>query len=586
MRFGAGQGPPIADEAQRATPCSPDAEKRPASNVVEVGFDADLTDCKDGAFYNEYCTDISSLALNFVPCPFVSSCPSIGKSKAKKKKMDASAGPRRFSTSGEERVGLLSEARKKSQQYGTLPGASELERLVSPDGTVEVHTTAGAEARILFKSSIPLMLTYLLQYNFSLVTIFVVGHIGTDELGAVSLASMTANITGLAVYEGLATSLDTLCAQAYGSGKKTLVGLHLQRMCLFMLLVTIPIGALWLTSGWILAALVPEKELAHLAGKYLSLLLAGAPGYAIFEAGKRFTQAQGLFNASLFVLLVATPINIVLNYVFVFVLDWDLTGAALATVVSNNLLPILLWIYIYFLNPSSLSCWGGFSKSALTNWGPMAKLAIPGIIMVETEWLAFDILTFSSSYLSTAHLAAQSIVMTMAVAIYHVPFSVGVAVSTRLGNLIGAGSLTAARVATKAYILTFLAIGLFDFVLLAGCKNILPKAFTTDPVVQDIVSTVLPLLAVFQFCDSTTALVNALLRGLGKQAIGGWCNLFVYYVIAVPLALVLCFKADLKLLGLWTGCAVGSSCISLTEGVYMKFYKWEKAVEDARSREE
>ena len=114
--------------------------------------------------------------------------------------MDASAGPRRFSTSGEERVGLLSEGRKNSQQYGTLPDASELERLVSPNGTVEVHTTAGKEARILFKSSIPLMLTYLLQYNFSLVTIFVVGHIGTDELGAVSLASMTANITGLAVY--------------------------------------------------------------------------------------------------------------------------------------------------------------------------------------------------------------------------------------------------------------------------------------------------------------------------------------------------------------------------------------------------
>lgn len=169
MRFGAGQGPSVADEAQRATPCSPDAAQRPASDVVEVHVEADLTDCKDAAFYNEYYTDISSLALNFVPCPFVSGCPSIGKSKTGKKKMDASAGPRRFSTSGEERVGLLSEARKKSQQYGTLPDASELERLVSPNGTVEVHTTAGAEARILLKSSIPLMLTYLLQVSHSLV---------------------------------------------------------------------------------------------------------------------------------------------------------------------------------------------------------------------------------------------------------------------------------------------------------------------------------------------------------------------------------------------------------------------------------
>jgi MATE family multidrug resistance protein len=160
-------------------------------------------------------------------------------------------------------------------------------------------------------------------------------------------------------------------------------------MILFMLAVTIPIGAIWLCSGWILAALVPEKAIAHLAGYYLSLLLAGAPGYAIFEAGKRFTQAQGLFNASLFVLLIATPINIALNYVFVFVLDWDLTGAALATVISNNLLPLLLWIYVYFVNPSSLECWGGFTKAAFTNWGPMAKLAVPGIVMVETEWLAF-----------------------------------------------------------------------------------------------------------------------------------------------------------------------------------------------------
>ncbi|KAF2995217.1 hypothetical protein E8E13_001859 [Curvularia kusanoi] len=571
----------------------PRAKGAPPSPDKCAAPDVDAHDIKqEAAAHNEYSyTDISTLALNSVPCPFVSSCPSIGKSSKKqkkvKRKMDASAGPRRFSASGEERVGLLADASKQDHQYGTLPDASELERLISPNGTtVELHTTAGAEAKILFKSSIPLMLTYLLQYNFSLVTIFVVGHIGTDELGAVSLASMTANITGLAVYEGLATSLDTLCAQAYGSGKKTLVGLHLQRMCLFMLLVTIPIGALWLTSGWILAALVPEKELAHLAGKYLSLLLAGAPGYAIFEAGKRFTQAQGLFNASLFVLLIATPINIILNYLFVFVLNWDLTGAALATVVSNNLLPLLLWIYVYFINPSSLECWGGFSPSAFTHWGPMAKLAIPGIIMVETEWLAFDILTFSSSYLSTAHLAAQSIVMTMAVAIYHVPFSVGVAVSTRLGNLIGAGSLRAARIATKSYILTFLAIGLVDFAVLAACKDVLPKAFTTDPVVRDIVSTVLPLLAVFQFCDSTTALVNALLRGLGKQAIGGWCNLFVYYVIAVPLALTLCFKADLKLMGLWAGCAVGSSCISVTEGVFMKFFDWGRAVEEARGREE
>ncbi|KAH7066783.1 mate-domain-containing protein [Paraphoma chrysanthemicola] len=523
--------------------------------------------------------DISSLALAFIPFPYTAGYT-----------MDSPAA-RRFSTSAEERVGLLNAHRDsvaKLQQYGTVSTTDEIERLLSQnEGTVEeLETTAGKEARLLAKYSVPLMITYLLQYNFSLVTIFVVGHIGTDELGAVSLATMTANITGLAVYEGLATSLDTLCAQAYGSGRKELVGLHLQRMILFMLLVTLPIGAVWLNSGWILAALVPEKELAHLAGRYLSILLAGAPGYAIFEAGKRFTQAQGLFNASLFVLLIATPINVLLNYLFVFVLKWDLVGAALATVLSHNLLPVLLFIYVYFVNPDSLECWAGFTRDAFRHWGPMAKLAVPGIIMVETEWLAFDILTFSTSYISTAHLAAQSIVMSLAVAIYHVPFSVGVAVSTRLGNLIGAGSLSAARTATRTYVLTFLIIGIVDFTFLTALRNVLPHAFSNDPEVISIVSTVLPLLAVFQFCDSTTALANAILRGLGLQAIGGWANLFVYYVIAVPLALFLCFPKDLKLVGLWAGCAVGSSCITLSEGIYMYLYDWKRAVDDARRREE
>lgn len=361
---------PLGDEPQQPSP---------SLSILNPDFDEKEADQLG------YSDDISSLALAFVPLPFTAGGISYT--------MDAPDGPRRFSTTNEERVGLLKahDNAAKQQQYGTLlPDPADLERLASQEGIVgELGTTAGTEAKLLLKYSLPLMGTYLLQYSFSLVTIFVVGHIGTDELGAVSLASMTANITGLAVYEGLATSLDTLCAQAYGSGKKTLVGLHLQRMILFMLLVTVPIGAVWLCSGWILAALVPEKELAHLAGRYLSLLLAGAPGYAIFEAGKRFTQAQGLFNASLFVLLIATPVNIVLNYAFVFVLDWNLTGAALATVVSQNLLPLLLWIYVYFVNPASLECWGGFTKSAFSHWGPMAKLAVPGIVMVETEWLAF-----------------------------------------------------------------------------------------------------------------------------------------------------------------------------------------------------
>ena len=183
----------------------------------------------------------------------------------------------------------------------------------------KIQTTWQREAKVLGRYSAPLVLTFLLQYSLTVASIFTVGHIGKVELGAVSLASMTANITGYAVYQGLATSLDTLCAQAYGSGRKKLVGLQTQRMVYFLWVITIPIGILWLSAEKILEKVVPEKEVAILAGQYLRIVLIGAPGYATFESVKRYLQAQGLFSASLYVLLICAPVNALMNWLFVWV---------------------------------------------------------------------------------------------------------------------------------------------------------------------------------------------------------------------------------------------------------------------------
>jgi multidrug resistance protein, MATE family len=182
-----------------------------------------------------------------------------------------------------------------------------------------IHTTWRREAHVLTKYSAPLMLTFILQYSLSMASIFAVGHLGKVELGAVSLSSMTANITGFAVYNGLATSLDTLCAQAFGSGKKRLVGLQMQRMVLFLFVVTIPISICWFFADKILMRITPETEVAVLAGRYLKIIIWGAPGYACFESGKRYAQAQGIFTASLYVLLICAPLNAFMHWLFVWV---------------------------------------------------------------------------------------------------------------------------------------------------------------------------------------------------------------------------------------------------------------------------
>ena len=178
---------------------------------------------------------------------------------------------------------------------------------------------------------------------------------------------MSANITCYSFVQGLATSLDTLCSQAYGSGHRHLVGLQLQRMTYFLLLLLIPVAALWLNAEAILVHMIPDPRSAELAALYLKVVLAGTPAFVCFEGGKRFVQAQGLFQATTYVLMFVAPLNILLNYVFVWRFGWGYIGAPIAVVITQNLMPILLFLYVWLID--GRQCWGGFTKRALSNWG-------------------------------------------------------------------------------------------------------------------------------------------------------------------------------------------------------------------------
>lgn len=447
-----------------------------------------------------------------------------------------------------------------------------------------IQTTWQREAKVIARYSGPLMVTFVLQYSLTVASIFTVGHIGTVELGAVSLASMSANITGYAIYQGLATSLDTLCAQAFGSGRKKLVGLQMQRMVYFLWSITIPIAMIWLAADKILSALVPEPEVAHLAGLYLKVVLFGAPGYAAFEAGKRFVQAQGLFSASLYVLLFCAPFNAFMNWLLVWKLQWGFIGAPIAVAITDTLLPIGLFIYVRFFSKSGMSCWNGFTKRAFQNWGPMIKLALPGVIMIEAECLAFEILTFAASYFGTTVLAAQSVLATLTSLTFQIPFPLSIAGSTRVANLIGATLADAAKVSTKVTFAAAIIVGILNVTLLSTLKDYIPRLFTSDPEVIEIVAAILPLCAAFQLFDALAASCNGILRGLGRQKFGGYVQLFCYYVFAMPISFGTAFGLGWGLWGLWTGVALALGLVALIEFIYLSRTDWQRSVDEARAR--
>lgn len=446
----------------------------------------------------------------------------------------------------------------------------------------KIKTSWQRETKTLLTYASPMVITFVLQYSLTVASIFTVGHLGKVELGAVSLASMTANITGYAIYQGLATSLDTLCAQAYGSGRKKLVGLQFQRMVMFLWVLTIPIGLIWFFGEYILQAIVPERRSAELAGLYLRVLLCGAPGYALFESGKRFVQAQGLFSSTTYVLLIAAPANAFMNWLFVWHFNWGFVGAPIAVAITDNLLPLLLFLYVYFIDGKQ--CWNGLTRKAFSNWGPMIKLALPGLLMVEAEFLAFEVLTLAASYFSTTHLAAQSVLSTLTAITFQIPFSISIASSTRVANLIGATLSEAAKTSAKVAFYAAVVVGLFNVTILFVLRNEIPQLFTSDQDVVYLVAKVLPLCAAFQLFDALAATANGLLRGLGRQEVGGYVNLFCYYVVAMPISFGTAFALNWELEGLWLGVALALGLVAAIEGWFLWTTSWERAVEEAQNR--
>lgn len=176
--------------------------------------------------------------------------------------------------------------------------------------------------------------------------------------------------------------------------------------------------------------------------------------------------------------------------------------------------------------------------------------------MVEAECLAFEILTLASSYFGTSHLAAQSVLATITTFTWQIPFPISIAASTRIANMIGATLTDSARLSAKVSITASAAVGIFNVILLSSLRRFLPHLFTSDEGVISLVANVLPLCAAFQLFDALAASCNGIMRGIGRQNVGGWVQLFCYYGVAMPVSMGTAFGLHWELYGLWSGVAL------------------------------
>ncbi|KAM9908406.1 hypothetical protein OXX69_006041 [Metschnikowia pulcherrima] len=446
-----------------------------------------------------------------------------------------------------------------------------------------LHTTFSVEARMLGRYSLPLIVTFVLEHLFSIISLLVVGHLGKNELAAVSLASMTSTIS-LAVFEGIATALDTLCPHAYGAGNYELVSTYVQRCTMFSLVAYVPCVLFWWNSGSLLQYIIENDEVLRLTTQFLRVLIAGGPAYIFFENAKRFLQAQGIFEAGTGVLFVSAPINIFLSWFLVWNKKYGIgyIGAPIATVINFWIMSLLLVLYVVFVDGSK--CWYGFCgvRKLFQNWGQLSHLAIPGIVMLESEYVAYEIMTLLASYFGTTELAAQSAVGSIASLTYMVPFAVSIAASTRIANFVGAQNLYSAKVATKTGLLAGLAVATANCFVLFTFRYQIARLFTEDPDVTElIVSLFTPLVSILQIFDGLASVASGILRAQGLQKIGGLINFLAYYAFAMPLAFLLTKTTELKLKGLWIGIGSGMFLIGVIETLVILTCNWDVVLQKA-----
>ncbi|EAU33954.1 conserved hypothetical protein [Aspergillus terreus NIH2624] len=436
-----------------------------------------------------------------------------------------------------------------------------------------------AEFWILLKGSVPVILAYTLQNSLQTVSVLIVGRSSPENLATTAFSLMFAMITAWMIALGGTTALDTLASSTFtGSSNKHDLGILLQRGFFVLSLFYIPVAILWACSEPVFLLLGQDPQLSRDSARFLTCLIPGGLGYIYFEVMKKYLQAQGIMRPGTYVLLITSPFNALLNYLFCYTFNMGLLGAPFATGISYWLSFGLLVLYARFVAGSE--CWGGWSREAFQNLGTFARLAILGVIHVGTEWWAFEIVALAAGRLGTIPLAAQSVIMTADQVLNTIPFGVGVATSARVGNLLGARNASGAARAANAAAWLSMVLGGVVLAALMGTRHEFAKIFNSDERVVRLTAEVLPYVALFQIADGLNGSCGGSLRGMGRQHVGAMVNLVSYYCGALPLGIWLAFHGwGLK--GLWVGQCIALYLVGALEWAIVALSHWDGEVEKA-----
>ncbi|KAL0332447.1 UNVERIFIED_CONTAM: protein DETOXIFICATION 14 [Sesamum calycinum] len=412
----------------------------------------------------------------------------------------------------------------------------------------------------------PMIVVSVSQYLVRAVPMMMLGHLDELALSSAAIATSLSNVTGYSLIFGMACALETLCGQAYGAKHYQKVGTFTYGAIIWLFLACIPVCVLWIYTDKLLIMIGQDPVISAEAGKYSIWLIPSLFPYAILQSLVRYLQTQSLILPMLLSTVASLCVHLPLSWALIFKLKLGNAGAALSIGFSYWLNVIMLGLYVKY-SSSCEKTRTSFSKDVFLTTREFFRFAIPSAVMNCLEWWSFELVILLSGVLPNPQLETSVL-----------------SICTLISNELGAGKPQAARVALCAVLVLSVAELLIASITIFICRGIMGYAFSDETEVVDHVREMVPFLCISIIMDSLQAVLSGVARGSGWQHIGAYVNLGAYYLVGIPVALLLGFVLHLKGEGLWSGLVAGATVQSLLLSLITGLTNWEKQAREARER--
>ncbi|WP_368415146.1 MATE family efflux transporter [Falsiroseomonas sp.] len=425
-----------------------------------------------------------------------------------------------------------------------------------------------AEAVAMLALAWPLVLTNLSQYALTLTDAVFLGRVGTDELAAATIGG-NLFFTALAPCFGLAMAAAPMAAQTRGRGRGFVRGMRRDvRAALWAVAVcTIPVWLLLWQTEPILLALGQEPGLAALAADYVHALMWGMPCFCAFIALRGFLAAEQRPGAALVVSLFGIALNIPLNWWLIHgglgVPPLGVVGAGVASSLCN--LAMLAGLVVLIARDRHLRRFRLLGRLWRFDGRRLREVLVIGLPIAGAMLLEIGVFSFAAiamGWMGALAVAAHAIAVQLASAAFMVPMGLGQAATARVGLATGAGDARAAARAGWVALAMGAAFMAASAVAMIGWGESIAWAFL-DPAnpgaaeTAALATTLLLVAGLFQLSDGVQVVAAGALRGLKDTAVPMLLAGFGYWVVGLPLGLLIAFPLGYGPVGVWIGLAAG-----------------------------